>query len=173
VWLNANLCSPYDYWQFWRNTEDGEVERFLKFFTELSIPDIKRIMSDASGAGINEAKKILANEATKLCHGEQASLAAAETARKTFEEGGMGGALPECKIGADELGLARIDSMLIRFGFAESNGEAKKLVAGGGVKLNDQPVADAARKLTADDFTNGVAKLSKGKKHHARIVLTK
>lgn len=173
VWLNADALSPYDYWQFWRNTEDADVERFLKFFTELPLDEIARITSDRSGAGINEAKKILANEATALCHGREAATQAAETARKTFEEGGMGGALPEVVLSAADLAGddAQVRSLLMKVGFAESGGDAKKLIAGGGVKLNDQPVTDAARKLAATDFINGEAKLSKGKKHHAKIIL--
>jgi tyrosyl-tRNA synthetase len=173
VWLNANMCSPYDYWQYWRNTEDADVERFLKFFTELSLEEIKTLVSDTSGAGINNAKKVLANEATKLCHGDAAALEAAETARKTFEEGGLGGSLPEITLEKAQLDtdLADVREIMVRLSFAESKGDAKKLIAGGGVKLNDQAVTDAARKLTAADFIGGAAKLSKGKKHHAKIVL--
>ncbi len=173
VWLNADMCSPYDYWQFWRNTEDGDVERFLKFFTELSLEDIAALMADKSGAGINHAKKVLANEATTLCHGRHAAEEAAETARKTFEEGGLGGALPELTLTENDLGSEASDirEIMIKLGFAESKGDAKKLIAGGGVKLNDQAVTDAGRKLALSDFENGEAKLSKGKKHHARLLL--
>lgn len=173
VWLNADMCSPYDYWQFWRNTEDGDVERFLKFFTELSLEEITTLMADKSGAGINHAKKVLANEATALCHGRQAAEEAAETARKTFEEGGIGGALPELTLTTADLGsdASDIRELMVKLGFAESKGDAKKLVAGGGVKLNDQIVKDAGLKLALTDFVNGEAKLSKGKKHHARLLL--
>lgn len=173
VWLNADMLSPYDYWQFWRNTEDGDVERFLKFFTELPLDEISRLMADRSGAGINEAKKVLANEATRLCHGQEAALQAAETARATFEEGGAGGNLPEFILSPQELAedKALLRSILQTLGFAESGGEAKKLIQSNAVKLNDQPVSDIHRKVTQADFTDGVAKLSKGKKHHARIRL--
>lgn len=171
VWLNADMCSPYDYWQFWRNTEDGDVERFLKFFTELSLDEIAALLADKSGNGINNAKKVLANAATALCHGQQDAEEAAETARKTFEEGGLGGALPEITISASDIGSFKINAVLVQFGFAESNGDAKKLVAGSGVKLNDKAVSDANYALTQDDFIGGSAKLSKGKKHHGVIKL--
>jgi len=169
VWLNADMLSPFDYWQFWRNTEDGDVRKFLLLFTELEVAEIDAIT--AKDKNINEAKKVLANEATKLCHGTQAAEEAAETARKTFEEGGAGGALPEVTLSARELqdDAALVRTLLVRLGFAESGGEAKKLIAGNGVRLNDQPVTDAGRKLAASDFIDGIAKLSKGKKHHARV----
>ncbi len=178
VWLNADILSPFDYWQFWRNTEDGDVGRFLRFFTELPIAEIEEL-EKLQGAGINEAKKILANEATKLCHGPEAALAAAETARKTFEEGSAGDALLEIIIEENEVVLDQNDrtaesisvrELLIRARFADSGSEAKKLILGGGVKINDRTVSDINMKVIFSDFdANRCLKLSKGKKHHALV----
>jgi len=169
IWLNEDQLSPYDFWQFWRNTEDADVGRFLRLFTELPLDEIARLEA-LGGAEINEAKKILAHQATTLAHGEAAALAAAETARAVFEQGGTGDDLPTVTVSADELaaGVA-LPGLLTRAGLTASNGEAKRLIKGGGARLNDQPINDIGRMITAADLTDGQAKLSAGRKHHALI----
>jgi len=164
VWLSADKLSPYDYYQFWRNTADADVARMLATFTELQMDDVRRL-GTLGGAEINEAKKVLAFEATKLCHGETAAAAAAETARATFESGALGGDLPTVTVMA---GTAIID-LLVQSGLADSKGEAKRLIAGGGVRLNDEKVSNEGTKLLAENLSNGEAKLSVGKKKHAII----
>jgi tyrosyl-tRNA synthetase len=172
IWLNADKLSPYAYWQYWRNTEDADVERFLKLFTELPLDEVARL-AGLGGSEVNEAKKVLAHEATKLCHGEQAALDAAETARRTFEEGGVGDNLPRvemprAEIDGGELGLL---AALVKAGLAASNGEARRQLQGGAVRLNDEKVADATRMLSPDDISpDGFIKLSMGKKRHALLV---
>jgi tyrosyl-tRNA synthetase len=170
VWLNADLCSPYDYWQFWRNTEDADVGRMLKIFTTLPLEEIARLEA-LGGTEINEAKKILAQEATTLCHGTQAAQAAAETARKVFEEGGTGDDLPVVALRRADLaaGLGVAD-LFVRAGLAASKGEARRLIEGGGARVNDAPATDPAaqideRALNAD----GRIKLSAGKKKHVIV----
>jgi tyrosyl-tRNA synthetase len=165
VWLNPEMCSPYDYWQFWRNTEDGDVGRFLRLFTELPLAEIARLEA-LQGAELNEAKKILANEATALAHGRAAAEGAAETARRAFEEGAMAEGLPTitAKLPDGILNLA------VAAGLAASNSEARKLIANNGLKLNDAPVADP--RLTVDVSAlgaDGLLKLSSGKKRHVLI----
>jgi tyrosyl-tRNA synthetase len=170
VWLRADMTSPYDYWQFWRNTEDADVGKFLKLFTLLPLSEISKL-ENMTGSDINEAKKILAFEATKILHGEAAALEAAETARKTFEQGGVGENLPSVIIAEDILkaGLSVIDA-LRQSGLVDSNGEAKRLIQGGGAKVNDNAVTDGAQTLTLSDLTgDGYIKLSSGKKKHALI----
>lgn len=170
VWLRADMTSPYDYWQFWRNTEDGDVGKFLKLFTLLPMDEIARL-EKLDGAAINDAKKILAFECTKILHGEAAAIDAAETARKTFEQGGVGDNLPTITITEDDLktGVTVIDALRMA-GLVESNGEAKRLIQGGGAKVNDQGVTDGTILLTIADLTNdGYIKLSSGKKKHALI----
>jgi tyrosyl-tRNA synthetase len=170
VWLNPDRLKPYDYWQFWRNTEDADVGRFLRLFTELPLSEIARL-EKLGGAEINDAKKILATEATKLCHGETAALTAAETARKTFEQGALGEDLPTVAVPRAELkqGIPLID-LLRRTGLAASNGEARRLIQQAGVSVNDQVVRDAAMSIgEADLNAEGTIKLSKGKKRHALI----
>jgi len=171
IWLNSDKLSPYAYWQYWRNTEDADVGRFLKLFTELPLDEIARL--DAlEGAEINEAKKILAHEATKLCHGEQAALDAAETARRTFEEGGVGDDLPRVAVdrGALEAGSLGLLQALVEAGLCKSNGDARRQVQGGAVRINDERVADPARMLSADDLRpDGGVKLSLGRKRHALV----
>jgi tyrosyl-tRNA synthetase len=170
VWLNAQRLKPYDYWQFWRNTEDADVGRFLRLFTDLPIGEIERL-EKLAGAEINEAKKILANEATALCHGREAAEEAAETARRTFEEGGIGEALPTVEIARTEL-QAGVPVYLanVRAGLAASNGEAKRMIKGGGARVNDVVVTDENRRLTlADINADGVIKLSAGRKRHALL----
>ena len=166
VWLNPDMLSPYDYWQFWRNTEDADVGRFLRLFTELPEDEIK-LLESQEGAGINEAKKILAGEATRMAHGEAAALAAAETARKTFEEGTLGEDLPTITLSGEET----VYALLVRAGLASSNGEARRLIKGGGIKLNDVAVTDEMRKLTPAELSTGPAKLSVGRKRHALVKL--
>jgi tyrosyl-tRNA synthetase len=170
VWLNEEKLSSYDYWQFWRNTDDDDVVRFLKLFTDLPLDEIARL-EKLHGAEINEAKIVLANEATRMCHSAEAASAAAETARRTFVEGGLGDELPIVEIPAAELaaGIAAYD-LLRRSGLVASNGEARRLIKGGGARLNDAAINDDNRKIgTADVNADGVIKLSFGKKRHAVV----
>jgi tyrosyl-tRNA synthetase len=165
IWLKPDRLTPYDYWQFWRNTEDADVARFLKLFTDLPMDEIARI-EKLRDAEINEAKKILAFEATKLAHGEAAATNAAETARATFEGGGKGSDLPTFEFKKAE-SPAVID-VIVAVGFAASRGEAKRLIEQGGLKLNDQPVTSLTATITSGDLDDtGVARLSVGKKRHA------
>ena len=159
IWLSAEKLSPFDYWQFWRNIEDGDVGRFMKLFTEMPLDEIARLEA-LSGADINEAKKVLATEATTLLHGRAAAEAAAETARKTFEEGEAGGDLPRVAITA----ATSLTALLVQAGFATSNAEARRHVAGGGVRVDDVVAGDPQAMVAAP------AKLSLGKKKHALIV---
>ncbi|HZD26993.1 MAG TPA: tyrosine--tRNA ligase [Alphaproteobacteria bacterium] len=170
VWLNAEMLSPYDYWQFWRNTDDADVGRFLRLFTELPLDEIARLEA-LGGAEINEAKKTLANQATALCHGAEAAGAAAETARRTFEEGSLGEGLPTLETPRAELeaGIA-VFELMRRAGLCKSNGEARRMLKGGGARLNDQPVGDEMATATLDQLNaDGVIKLSAGRKRHALI----
>jgi tyrosyl-tRNA synthetase len=170
VWLNTNRLSPYDYWQYWRNTEDADVGRFLRLFTDLPLGEIVRL-EKLQGAEINEAKIILANEATALCHGMPAARNAAETARRTFVEGGLGQDLPVLEVERAELagGIAAYE-LLRRSGLAASNGEARRLVKGGGARLNDAVIEDENRKITTADLdAGGAMKLSFGRKKHAIV----
>ncbi|MCK8784108.1 tyrosine--tRNA ligase [Roseomonas sp. NAR14] len=169
VWLNPDRLSPYDYWQFWRNAEDADVGRFLLLFTELPNGEVKRLAA-LEGAEINEAKKVLATEATALLHGRAAAEAAAETARSTFEAGQAAADLPSIALAPDELAVGTpLIALLVRAGFAASNGEARRLVRGGGVRLNDAPVAEETRALTVEDLRDGAAKLSAGRKRHVLV----
>lgn len=169
VWLNADMCAPYDYWQFWRNVEDADVGRFLKVFTDLPLDEIARLEA-LGGAEINEAKKLLAFEATRLCHGENAARDAAETARKVFEEGAIGDDLPVVTVPEADLraGISVID-LFVTAGLAASKGEARRLVAGGGARLNDAPVNDSAKAGLSDLTAQGCIKLSAGKKKHVLV----
>jgi tyrosyl-tRNA synthetase len=165
VWLNADMLSPYDYWQYWRNAEDADVERFLKLYTTLPMDEIRRLAA-LQGAEINEAKKVLANEATTLLHGEEAARAAAETAQKTFEQGGVGEDLPTID-GKPGDGLL---ALFVAAGLAASNGEVRRAVTGNSVSVNDAKVMDPAYTISEADFgTDGVIKLSLGKKKHALV----
>jgi tyrosyl-tRNA synthetase len=161
VWLNADMRKPYDYWQFWRNSEDADVGRFLKLFTTLPMSEIARLEA-LGGAEINEAKKVLANAATSLLHGTEAANAAAETARKTFEEGTSGDDLPRIKLALPH----GIVQALIAADFAKSNGEARRAIQGGGIRVNDVVVTDD--KLELSD-TGKPIKLSMGKKRHVLV----
>ena len=170
IWLNADMLSPYDYWQYWRNTEDADVGRFLRLFTELPIDEIKRLES-LGGVEINDAKKILATEATKMCHGEDAAREALETARKTFEEGSIDDGLPTIEVPASDLdaGIAAFD-LFRQAGLAASNGESRRLIKGGGAKLNDVKIESEMQSITTSDLNaEGVIKLSAGKKRHALV----
>ena len=167
VWLNAEKLSPYEYWQFWRNTEDADVGRFLRLFTELNINGIEQL----AGGDINEAKKILATEATALCHGRDAAEAAAETARSVFESGGSGSELPQTAVPRELLarGIPAFE-LFSRAGLAASNGEARRLIRGGGARINDTVVENETRPVSLADLDpQGVVKLSAGRKRHALI----
>jgi tyrosyl-tRNA synthetase len=170
VWLNAERLSPYQYWQFWRNTEDADVGRFLRLFTELPLDEVERL-ERLSGSEINEAKKILAFHATMLVHGKDAAEAAAETARKTFEEGTMGEDLPSVAVPAAELaaGIPAFE-LFRRAGLAASNSEARRLIKGGGARINDAKLDDEAASIGAEAVgAGGVIKLSAGRKRHALV----
>ena len=170
VWLNADMLSAYDFWQYWRNTEDADVSRFLKLYTTLPMDEIARL-SALAGSEINEVKKILATEVTAILHGRVAAEQAAETARKTFEEGGLAENLPSVDVPAAELddGIGLL-SLIVRAGLAASNGEARRHVQGGAVRINDQAVSDERKIIGSEEITaDGVIKLSLGKKKHILI----
>jgi len=170
VWLNADRLSVYDYWQYWRNVEDADVGRFLRLFTDLDLAEIARL-EKLGGAEINEAKKVLAFEATKLCHGEAAAAEAAETARKTFEQGLAADGLPTVDVPRAELaaGIGVLD-LLHRAGLAASKGEARRLVQGKGARLNDALVeSDALTVGSTHLAADGTLKLTAGKKRHALV----
>ncbi len=167
VWLNADMFSPYDYWQYWRNAEDADVATLLARFTTLPMDEVRRLAS-LQGAEINEAKKILATEATALLHGREAAESAAATAQRTFEQGGLGGDLPTVDLAAGELANAAIIDQFIAAGLCASKGEARRHIKAGALKLNDEPVR-AERNLSPDDVRDGSVKLSIGKKKHAII----
>jgi tyrosyl-tRNA synthetase len=169
VWLNAERLSPYDYWQFWRNTEDADVGRFLRLFTELPLDEISRLEA-LQGAELNEAKKVLAGEATRLLHGDAEAASAAETARTTFEQGGTAESLPTHNVNSTDLAAGvPIFRLLAESGLAASNGEARRLIRGGGARLNDTQITDESRMLTIADMQDGTAKLSAGRKQHRLI----
>jgi tyrosyl-tRNA synthetase len=171
VWLNAELVSPYDYWQYWRNTEDGDVVRFLKLFTVLPLDEIARLAA-LRGAEVNEAKKVLATEATALVHGRAAAEEAAGTARKTFEEGTLAETLPTVEIARRDLeaGLGVLTAFAEKAQLVASNGEARRQIKAGGLKVNDATVSDEKMVLTAKDLSpEGVIKLSLGKKRHVLL----
>jgi len=167
VWLNADMLPVYDYWQYWRNTEDADVGRFLKLFTDLPMDEIRKLEALA-GAEINEAKKILATEATAMLHGRELAEAAAQTARQTFEEGALATSLPTVDIAADELaaGIGVLNAF-VKVGLVPSTGEARRQVKSGGLRVNDAPVTDERAQLSnADLMGEGVIKLSFGRKKH-------
>jgi tyrosyl-tRNA synthetase len=170
VWLNADMLSPYDYWQYWRNTEDADVGKFLRLFTDLSLDEIAELES-RQGVELNDVKKRLATEVTAMCHGQEAANEAAETARRTFEEGGLGDALPSTDVAKADLetGIAVFELFKLA-GLAASNGEARRLIKGGGGKLNDEKISDETQLITLSDLNaEGIIKLSAGKKRHALI----
>lgn len=171
IWLNEERLSSFDFWQFWRNTEDADVERFLKLFTELPLDEIERL-AGLRGAEINEAKIILANEVTKLCHGEENAVAAAKTASDTFNEGVMSEGLPQLDVSADALNAFSVLDAFVQLGLADSKGAVRRLIKGGGAKINNQVITNDAIQLTTDDFgAEGKLQLSAGKKRHAILTL--
>ncbi|HLS19479.1 MAG TPA: tyrosine--tRNA ligase [Paracoccaceae bacterium] len=167
TWLNADMTSPYEFWQFWRNSMDADVGRFLRFYTELPLDEIARLEA-LEGAEINEAKAVLANEVTTLCHGRDAAEAAERTARETFEQGGAGDELPTIMLSADDFGEHGIAvvQLFVKAGLVGSGKEARRLIADGGARLDDQPVTDHGLMLTRDRFAEPL-KLSAGRKRHA------
>ncbi|MET4390753.1 tyrosyl-tRNA synthetase [Bradyrhizobium sp. F1.4.3] len=170
VWLNADQFSPYDFWQYWRNTEDADVGKFLKLFTTLPMSEIRKLEALA-GSEINEAKKVLATEATALLHGREAANEAAETARRTFEEGALAESLPTVEIPRGELdaGLGVLNAF-VKAGLVASNGEARRQIKGGGLRVNDESVTDEKMTLSPASLTpEGVIKLSFGKKKHVLL----
>jgi tyrosyl-tRNA synthetase len=170
VWLNPDMRSPYDYWQFWRNTEDGDVGRFLRLFTDLPEGEIARLES-LQGAELNDAKKTLATEATTLCHGRAAAIEAAETARRTFEEGAVAEGLPTFEIAraAIEEGIA-VANLVQLAGLTGSTGEARRHIQGGGLRVNDAVVSDVKAMIGLKDvMAEGVIKLSVGRKKHVLV----
>ncbi len=170
VWLNAEMLSPYEFWQFWRNTTDADVGRFLKLYTELPVEECDRLGA-LEGAGINDAKIVLANEVTKLAHGGEAAAAAEATAFEVFRKGGVGEELPTLHLSAaeaaDGVSLAQL---FVRSGLAKSGKDAKRLIAEGGARVNDEPALDAGQMFGAGDLADPV-KLTAGKKRHALVVL--
>jgi tyrosyl-tRNA synthetase len=170
VWLNADQFSPYDFWQYWRNVEDADVVRFLKLFTTLPLEEINRL-AKLQGAEINEAKKALADAATTLLHGADAARQAAETARQTFEEGAIAENLPTVEIPQSELQAGYgVLAAFVKAGLLTSNGEARRQIKGGGLRVNDMPVADERMTLTEANLTpEGVIKLSLGRKRHVLL----
>ena len=172
VWLNEERLSAYDYWQYWRNTLDADVGRFLRLFTDLPLDEIARL-EKLEGQEINEAKKILAFEATKLCRGEKAATEAAETARQTFEDRTLAENLHSIVVSPDRLGDGvPLFALFTEAGLTDSNGAARRLIKGGGARLNDAQISDETMTVTAEDFgSDGVMKLSAGKKRHALVRL--
>ncbi len=165
VWMKAEKLSPYDYWQYWRNVEDGDIGRFLKLFTDLPLDEISKL-EKLRDAEINEAKKILAFEATKLAHGEAAAKQAADTARETFEGGGKGADLPTITSASG----ATITDIIVQLKFAASKGEAKRLIEGGGVYVNDNPVKEITATISSGDAdSTGAVRISVGKKKHGLV----
>ena len=165
VWLNKDMLSVYDYWQFWRNCEDGDVGKFMRLFTDLPLPEIARL-EKLQGAELNDAKKILATEATAVLHGREAALAAGETARRTFEEGTLAEGLPTISARLPE----GILNLAVACGLASSNSEARKLIANNGLRINDVAVSDPKLIVAPADVTKeGVVKLSSGKKKHVLV----
>ena len=171
VWLNADLLSPYDYWQYWRNAEDKDVGRFLRLFTELPLDEIARL-EKLEGAEINDAKKVLADEATRLLHGDEAAKSARDTAQKAFEQGVLSADLPTVEIERSVLDEGiMLAALATRIGLTASNGEARRLAQGGGLRVNDVAINDGNQLVTAADLNgDGVIKVSQGKK---KILLVK
>jgi tyrosyl-tRNA synthetase len=172
VWLNADRLSPYEYWQYWRNTEDADVGRFLKLFTELPLDEIARLEKLHDGE-INEAKKLLATEATALAHGRAAAEEAAKTAEAVFGDGGSAEGLPQIAVAPDTFaqGIPAFE-LFVRAGLAASNGEARRLIKGGGARLNDAVIASETHPVSVSDFDGaGQLKLSAGRKRHVLVRL--
>ncbi len=170
VWLNGDMCPPYEFWQFWRNTTDADVGRFLKLYTELPIEECERLGA-LEGSDINDAKIVLANEVTTLCHGAEAAAAAEATAREVFEKGGVGDDLPTLELSAQEIGDGiSIVQLIVKSGLAKSGKEAKRLIAENGAKMDDAPLEQAGLVLDAAALATPI-KLSAGKKRHALVKL--
>jgi tyrosyl-tRNA synthetase len=170
IWLNNESLSSFDFWQFWRNTADADVEKFLGLFTELPMGEVRRL-GRLQGAEINEAKIILANLTSSLCHGEEAAQKAAKTAQTTFDQKGMSDGLPKIEIDVEAIEGLELIAALKLVGFAKSNGEARRLIRGGGAKVNDIVMIDENKTLSQSNFVSGKAKISAGKKRHAIIVI--
>lgn len=170
VWINADKKSPYDFWQYWRNCEDADVGRWLRLFTEMPLDEIKRLEA-LQDREINEAKKSLATEVTALVHGRDAAEAAAKTAQATFEQGQLGTDLPRIPLQSDLIGKSSVVDVLVSAGLASSKGEAKKLIQGGGVRINDVKVGDIGMLVSADLFSDGEFKLSKGQKQIVKVCI--
>ncbi|WP_400767888.1 tyrosine--tRNA ligase [Methylosinus sporium] len=169
IWLDESMLAPYDYWQYWRNTEDADVVRFLKLFTFLPLDEIEKLAA-LGGAEINEAKKILATEATALLHGRETAELAAETARRTFEEGALALSLPKVAVAASEVAAGiGVLTAFVKAGLVASTGEARRQIKAGGLRVNDAVVSDEKAVLGETDFVEGVAKLSLGKKKHVLL----
>jgi tyrosyl-tRNA synthetase len=170
VWLNADAFSPYDFWQYWRNVEDADVVKFLKLFTILPMSEIARLAA-LRDAEINEAKKVLATEATALLHGRDEANKAADTARTTFEQGAIAQSLPTVDIPQGDLSIgASVLAMFVKAGLVTSNGEARRQIKSGGLRVNDVAVTDEKMLLTSGHLTReGVIKLSMGKKRHVLL----
>ncbi len=170
IWLNGDMLSSYEFWQFWRNTTDADVGRFLKLYTELPVEECERL-GKLEGSEINGAKVILANEVTALLHGREAAEAAEATAREVFEKGGVGDDLPTLSLSADELGDGiSLAQLIVRSGLAKTGKDAKRLIAEGGAKVNDEISTDAGQMFSAADLAEPV-KLTAGKKRHALVVI--
>ena len=171
IWLNADLLSPYEYWQYWRDTEDADVERFLKLFTDLPLTEVAKLAA-LRDREINEAKKVLATEATALLHGREAADGAADTARRTFEQGESGEGLPTITVGIQEFeGGLPVLGAFVRAGLVKSNGEARRQIRGGGLRVNDVQIAKEDAVLGEADVNDGVIKLSLGRKRHVLVRL--
>jgi tyrosyl-tRNA synthetase len=169
VWLDGDMLSPYQYWQYWRNTEDADVARFLKLYTKLPLAEVARLGALA-GSEINEAKKVLATEATALVHGRAAAEEAAEAARRTFEEGAPADALPTVMVSPGELAAGLpVLGLFVRAGLVASNGEARRQIRGGGLRVNDVALTDERASVSAADLANGAIKLSLGRKKHVLV----
>ena len=168
VWLNADMRSPYEFWQFWRNTTDADVGRFLKLYTEMPLDECERLGALA-GSEINAAKIILANEVTTLCHGADAAAAAEATAREVFEKGGVGDDLPTLEVSADDLPVSIIQ-LIVKTGLVKSGKEAKRLIAENGAKIDDAPLTDGGLMIDGATLSSPI-KLSAGKKRHALVKL--
>jgi tyrosyl-tRNA synthetase len=170
VWLNEDMLAPYDYWQYWRNTEDADVGRFLRLMTDLPLDEIQRL-ERLRGAELNDAKKVLATEATALCHGRDVAEAAAETARKAFEQGEFGGELPLITVARDRLSTGiEAFQLVVEAGFAKTGGEARRHIRGNAIRLNEQPVATETQAITLNDLgADGQLRLSFGKKRHVLV----
>ena len=165
IWLNEDQLSPYEYWQFWRNTDDQDVKRFLNFFTEISPKEVENISK--SEKNINNLKVLLANEATKILHGEEASKKAEQTARDTFEKGGLGSDLPEIKVKSNELQKGiNILNLIANNKILPSKSEARRAIANKGIKIDDKIIEDEKKMIQLKDFKENILKLSYGKKKH-------